>query len=203
MIPPRVASIFISGLPYPGHCPLPPLFTFFTCPRMLDCVVSRAPSPSTSSLDDDECSFSPFSKREYLLAQMRQKDELIDSLLKQVRPSYILLTNILYSYSHSPASQSVSRHTSLHPGLPQCNVFDRPTPTECYRVARPTSVLRALARPRTFRYKPISARRAHRQTRRSVGRVGRRSGISGTRAATPCVVGLGRYTSLTEHPSRV
>jgi hypothetical protein len=61
---------------------------------MLDCVVSRAPSPSTSSPDDEECSFSPFSKREYLLAQMRQQDELIDSLLKQVRLSYTLLTNI-------------------------------------------------------------------------------------------------------------
>ena len=69
-------------------------FTFFTSPRMLDRVVSRAPSPSTSSPDDEEYSFSPFSKREYLLAQMRQKDELIDSLLKQVRLSYTLLTNI-------------------------------------------------------------------------------------------------------------
>jgi len=36
----------------------------------------------------------PFSKREHLLAQMRQKDELIDSLLKQVRLSHTLLTNI-------------------------------------------------------------------------------------------------------------
>jgi len=33
---------------------------------------------------DDECSPLSFSKREYLLAQLRQKDELIDSLLKQV-----------------------------------------------------------------------------------------------------------------------
>jgi hypothetical protein len=53
----------------------------------------RYPRPTTSSpfaakrpfpLDDDECSFLSFSKREYLLAQLRQKDELIDSLLKQV-----------------------------------------------------------------------------------------------------------------------
>ncbi len=31
---------------------------------------------------------STFSKREYLLAQLRQKDELIDSLLKQVCPEH-------------------------------------------------------------------------------------------------------------------
>ena len=81
------ARAIVRFAPYP--------FTFFTFQRMLDCVVSRAPSPSTSSPDDEECSFSPFSKREYLLALMRQKkDELIDSLLKQVRLSYTLLTNI-------------------------------------------------------------------------------------------------------------
>jgi len=64
---------------------------------MLDCVVSHVPSPSTSSPNDEECSFSHFSKCEYILAQMtemRQKDELIDSLLKQVHLSYTLLTNI-------------------------------------------------------------------------------------------------------------
>ena len=79
-------------------------FTFFTSPRMLDRVVSRAPSPSTSSPDDEECSFSPFRKREYLLAQMRQNDELIDSLLKQLRLSYALLTNIgtYVDYSRIP-----------------------------------------------------------------------------------------------------
>ena len=32
--------------------------------------------------------FTPFSKRDYLLTQMRQKDELIDSLLKQVGLPY-------------------------------------------------------------------------------------------------------------------
>jgi hypothetical protein len=72
---------------------------------MLDCVVSRTPSPSTSSPDDEECSFSPFSKREYLLAQMRQNDELIDSLLKQVRLSYALLTNIGTYVDYSRISQ--------------------------------------------------------------------------------------------------
>jgi hypothetical protein len=54
---------------------------------------SRASSPSSSSPDDDGCSFLPFSKREYLLAQLRQKDELIDSLLKQVCLSNILNAN--------------------------------------------------------------------------------------------------------------
>jgi hypothetical protein len=64
---------------------------------MLDHAVSRPPS-SCTSLDDDEYSFSPFSKREYLLAQMKQKDELIDSLLKQVRLSHILLTKYMRIY---------------------------------------------------------------------------------------------------------
>jgi len=59
----------------------------------MDRVISRASSPSASSPDDEECSFSPFSKREYLLAQMRQKDELIDSLLKQVSLSLYLPTS--------------------------------------------------------------------------------------------------------------
>jgi len=44
---------------------------------------------SISSPDDEECSFLPFSKREYLLAQMRQKDELIESLLKQLHNPYL------------------------------------------------------------------------------------------------------------------
>ena len=80
-------------------------FTFFTSPRMLDRVVSRAPSPSTSSPDDEEYSFSPFSKREYLLAQMRQKDELINSLLRQVRLSYTLLTNTGTYVDYTPIPQ--------------------------------------------------------------------------------------------------
>jgi hypothetical protein len=59
----------------------------------MDRDISRVSSPSVSSPDDEECSFPPFSKREYLLAQMRQKDELIDSLLKQVSLSLKLLTS--------------------------------------------------------------------------------------------------------------
>jgi len=61
-----------------------------TCPislKILDRAVAHPPSACTS-LDDDECPFSPFSKRKYLLAQMKQKDELIDSLLKQDRLSH-------------------------------------------------------------------------------------------------------------------
>jgi hypothetical protein len=55
--------------------------------------LSRASSPSASSSDGDESSFFPISKREYLLAQLRQKDELIDSLLKQVCLSNMLMAN--------------------------------------------------------------------------------------------------------------
>jgi len=70
----------------------PPTFPRF--PRMLNRAVSHPPS-FFGSLNDDECSFSPFSKRKYLLAQMRQTYELIDSLLKQVRLSHILLTKYM------------------------------------------------------------------------------------------------------------
>jgi len=95
-------------------------------------MISRTSSPSTSSPDDGDCSFSflPISKREYLLAQISQKDKLIDSLLKQVRLSWerILLTNVHvhvdYSLlSPSPASQSVSGHTTIDRGIPQHSIF--------------------------------------------------------------------------------
>jgi hypothetical protein len=89
-----VASIFIWGPLYCEKRPpwSLPTFSIYFPPRMMDRVISRTSSPSISSTDDEECSFSPFSKREYLLAQMRQKDELIDSLLKQVCFSHVLLT---------------------------------------------------------------------------------------------------------------
>jgi len=61
---------------------------------MLDRAISR-PTSSCTSLDGDECPFSPFSKREYLLAQMRQKYDLIDYLLEQARLSHILLTKYM------------------------------------------------------------------------------------------------------------
>lgn len=58
-------------------------------------------SSSSSSDDDDDCSlFDSISKREYLLAQIRQKDNIIESLLKQVR-----LPNILppHPLTHPPS----------------------------------------------------------------------------------------------------
>jgi len=61
---------------------------------MLDRAISR-PTSSCTSLDGDECPFSPFSKREYLLAQMRQKYDLIDYLLEQAHLSHILLTKYM------------------------------------------------------------------------------------------------------------
>jgi hypothetical protein len=42
-------------------------------------------TPPSSSSDNEEYSPFPVSKREYLLAQMKQKDAVIESLLKQVR----------------------------------------------------------------------------------------------------------------------
>lgn len=46
-------------------------------------IMSRPPSPSSESASDVD--FDSSSKREYLLAQIRQKDAIIESLLKQVR----------------------------------------------------------------------------------------------------------------------
>ncbi len=76
-------------------------------------------TPPASSSDNEECSCSPLSKREYLLAQMKQKDAIIESLLKQVRshrispqPSKRPLTEC-NSISRLPVAQSVSRHSSL------------------------------------------------------------------------------------------
>ena len=51
-------------------------------PKMPD---PTPPITSSSSSDNEEYSPSPVSKREYLLAQMKQKDMIIESLLKQVR----------------------------------------------------------------------------------------------------------------------
>jgi len=69
-----------------------------TCPpslKILDRAVSHPPSACTP-VDDDECSLSPFSKREYLLAQVKQKDELIDSLLEQVRLSHAISAKCMH-----------------------------------------------------------------------------------------------------------
>jgi hypothetical protein len=55
----------------------------FACPKMPDPTPTL--TPSSSSSDNEEYSPLPVSKREYLLAQMKQKDAIIESLLKQVR----------------------------------------------------------------------------------------------------------------------
>jgi hypothetical protein len=124
---------------------------------------SRAPSPSTSSPDDEECSFSPFSKREYLLAQMRQKDELFDSLLKQVRLSYTQLTNIcayidytrilqlhnpylatplsIQAYRNATSSSDQHRQTSSHGSTD----FSRPCARPCAHLLPQTRFSSTLA----------------------------------------------------------
>jgi hypothetical protein len=94
-------------------------------PHVMQRDLSRASSPSASSLDDDECSFLSFSKREYLLAQLRQKDELIDSLLKQVGLEHSLGSyERSRSVSHFLATQSLSSQSSFNRTIPQCNVFE-------------------------------------------------------------------------------
>ncbi|KAF9483717.1 hypothetical protein BDN70DRAFT_799393 [Pholiota conissans] len=64
---------------------------------------SRCPSPAPSS------DFSPaISKREYLLAQIRQKDSIIESLLKQLHNPYIATPLSIASYrmATSPSDQN-------------------------------------------------------------------------------------------------
>ena len=76
------------------HYLLPPFNVHL--PKMFDSASSHVSSLSTSS-DDEEYSSLPISKREYLLAQLKQKDAIIESLLKQVclsrAPSAHLDTN--------------------------------------------------------------------------------------------------------------
>ena len=54
-----------------------------------------------------------FSKREYLLAQIRQKDAIIESLLKQVRITFAVFEFYVEVYSSS-AAQPLLGHTPLH-----------------------------------------------------------------------------------------
>jgi len=84
--PPQWRPFLWTLPPFEKSVSLPPLF-IPALPEMPIPARSRTSSFSAPSSDDDECLFSPFSKREYLLAQMKQKDELIDSLVKQVRLS--------------------------------------------------------------------------------------------------------------------
>lgn len=55
---------------------------------VLSLTMSSASSDCSSSSDDSSYSLSSSSKREYLLAQIRQKDSIIESLLKQVSDIY-------------------------------------------------------------------------------------------------------------------
>jgi hypothetical protein len=55
---------------------------------LLSLTMSYTSSESSSSSDDSCYLLSSSSKREYLLAQIRQKDAIIESLLKQVSGSY-------------------------------------------------------------------------------------------------------------------
>ncbi|KAF8659280.1 hypothetical protein AX16_001855 [Volvariella volvacea WC 439] len=65
-------------------------------------------STSTCSSDDSCSNPPPFSKREYLLAQIRQKDAIIESLLKQLHNPYVATPLSIASYrlATSPADQN-------------------------------------------------------------------------------------------------
>lgn len=120
---PSTASIFMGHLTASGK-----LFALSPSYNLIPICCKAtflASSHSASSLDDDECSFLSFSKREYLLAQLRQKDELIDSLLKQVCLEYSLgQCERSQSVSHFLATQSISSQSPFNRTIPQCNVFE-------------------------------------------------------------------------------
>ncbi|KAI9511830.1 hypothetical protein F5148DRAFT_1146554 [Russula earlei] len=84
----------------------------------------RAPSfPVSSDDDDDECSFSPFTKREYLLAQMKQKDELIDSLVNQTSSHqlhnlYLATTLSIEAYRDATSSNGQRQQNVIGAGVP-------------------------------------------------------------------------------------
>ncbi|KAG6889467.1 hypothetical protein C0995_000994 [Termitomyces sp. Mi166 len=69
---------------------------------------SSCPSSPTSFNSDLPRSFVVFSKREYLLAQIKQKDAIIESLLKQLHNPYIATPMSIASYrmATSPSDQN-------------------------------------------------------------------------------------------------
>ncbi|KAG5352010.1 hypothetical protein C0989_004205 [Termitomyces sp. Mn162] len=73
-----------------------------------DSSPSSCPSSPASSNSDLPYSFVAFSKREYLLAQIKQKDAIIESLLKQLHNPYIATPMSIASYrmATSPSDQN-------------------------------------------------------------------------------------------------
>ena len=61
------------------------------------------------------------SKREYLLAQIRQKDAIIESLLKQVWIKYLMICLALINPS-GLAAQPLSSHAFIHRVVPDGNI---------------------------------------------------------------------------------
>jgi hypothetical protein len=95
-------------------------------PKMSDSASSHVSSPSISS-DDEEYSSLPISKREYLLAQLKQKDAIIESLLKQVRLSRV------------PSAHPRPELTMIGDPRPSCQLHNpylaTPLSIEAYRTA--------------------------------------------------------------------
>ncbi|KAH9009311.1 fungal-specific transcription factor domain-containing protein [Lactarius hengduanensis] len=70
-------------------------------------------TPPTSSSDNEEYSSSPVSKREYLLAQMKQKDAIIESLLKQLHNPYLATPLSIEAYRMATPSSDHHRDTVI------------------------------------------------------------------------------------------
>ncbi|EIW74294.1 hypothetical protein CONPUDRAFT_67760 [Coniophora puteana RWD-64-598 SS2] len=102
-------------------------------------------SSSSTASDSDDLQFRPpFSKREYLLAQIRQKDQVIDTLLKQLHNPYIATPLSISSFklAASPSDENKENvlewfnrlHASVHgptpPQGPDPKAFSQPGPSE-------------------------------------------------------------------------
>ncbi|KAF8907042.1 hypothetical protein CPB84DRAFT_1878586 [Gymnopilus junonius] len=82
--------------------------TLLSSPSMSS-TLSVSPTPSRCSSPPSDTDFSPnISKREYLLAQIRQKDAIIESLLKQLHNPYLATPLSIASYrmATSPSDQN-------------------------------------------------------------------------------------------------
>ena len=85
--------------------------------------MSRPSSPA-SSADDEPLTIPSSSKREYLLAQIKQKDAIIESLLKQVCP-----TMYYFPVSHQQVpivAQPIRRNAIIDCFVPKLHIHLRP-----------------------------------------------------------------------------
>ncbi|KAG6820054.1 hypothetical protein H0H93_005986 [Arthromyces matolae] len=104
---------FTPSLPPPSRFPFSEMYSsgnssLDSLPSTSSSSSSSCPSSPSSSTSDLPLAFANFSKREYLLAQIKQKDAIIESLLKQLHNPYIATPMSIASYrmATSPSDQN-------------------------------------------------------------------------------------------------